>query len=63
MATNSSGENKSTALRKKWEADSATETGFAKCLILTDTVLPALGMAPSFGRVSSNVRRGLCEFR
>lgn len=62
VATNSSGGKKSTAVRKKYETHSGTETGFAKRLILADRVLHALGMAPSFGRVSSNVRRRLCEF-
>lgn len=39
VATNSSGENKSTAIRKKFETDLGTEIGFAKYLILADRVL------------------------
>lgn len=61
VATNSSGENKSTAIRKKCETNSGTEIVFVKYLVLADRVLHALAMAPSLARLGSNARRGLCE--
>lgn len=57
VVTNSSNENESTDVRKKYETDSGIETGFPSCLCLADRA------APSCGRLDADAgRRGCCKF-